>query len=127
MTAGLQLPDAFDYIDHTGNEGKDSRHHHDEPQRQKSQLQHHPRNRAHLTNGRDLTRPTGFNPHFVADEIMQDGRADQNDRVTGNDENRKPYRKFSVIGIALAPIGNAQGDDTAQEQTLIGDRVENYA
>src|SRR4029077_3293959 len=114
-TVSLQLAEAFDDIDHPGNEGEYSRHRHDEPQRQKSQLQHHPRNRAHLTNGRDLTRPTRFHPHFVADEIMQDGRADQNDRVAGNDQNGEPYRKFSVIGIALAPISNAQGDDTAQE------------
>src|SRR5438105_3268361 len=127
LTSGLQLADASDDIDHAGNEGEDSRHHHDEPQWQKSQLQHHPRDRAHLTNSRDLASPTWFNPHFIADEIMQDGGADQNDRVAGNDENRKPYRKFSVIGIALAPISNAQGDDTAQEQTLIGDRVENNA
>src|SRR5882724_3280754 len=81
VTFGLQLADAFHDVDHPGNEGEDSRHHHDEPQRQKSQLQHHPRDRAHLTNSRDFSRPTWFHAHFVADEIMQDGRADQNDRV----------------------------------------------
>ena len=83
VTFGLQLPDASDHINHAGNKGEDSRHDHDEPQRQKSQLQHHPCDRAHLTNGRNLARPTWFHPHFVADEIMQDGRADQNDSVAG--------------------------------------------
>src|SRR5437773_9111586 len=58
---------------------------------------------------------------------MQDGGTDQNDGVAGNDENREPYRKFSVIGIALTPIANAQGDDAAQEQPFIGDRIENNA
>src|SRR5436309_2418783 len=115
VTFGLQLPDAFDDINHTRNEGEDPRHDHDEPQRQKSQLQHHPRDRAHLTNGRHLTRPTWFHPHFVADEIMQDGGTDQNNRVAGNDENREPCRKFSVIGIALTPIGNAQSNDATKE------------
>src|SRR5207249_11572079 len=109
VTFRLQLADAFDNIDQPRNEGEDSRNDHDKPQRQKSQLQHHPRDCAHLTNSRDLARPTWFHPHFVADEIMQDGRADQNDRVAGNDENREPHWKFSVVGIALAPIGNAQG------------------
>src|SRR5437773_3446953 len=127
VTFGLQLPDAFDDINHTRNEDEDSRHDHDEPQRQKSQLQHHPRDRAHLTNSRHLARPTWFQPHFVADEIMQNSGTDQNYRVARNDENREPYRKFSVIGIALAPIGNAQGDDAAQQQTFVGDRVENNA
>src|SRR5438132_6470565 len=72
VTLLLQLADAFDDINHTRNEGEDSRHDHDKPQRQKSQLQHHPCDRAHLTNGRDLARPTWFHAHFVADEIMED-------------------------------------------------------
>src|SRR5207248_10442055 len=85
VTFRLQLADAFDNIDQPGNEGEDSGNDDDKPQRQKSQLQHHPRDCAHLTNGRDLARPTWFHPHFVADEIMQNGRADQNDCVAGND------------------------------------------
>src|SRR5207244_2319308 len=85
-------------------EGEDSRHDHDEPQREKSQLQHHPCDRAHLTNRRNLTGPTWFHPHFVANEIMQDGGTDQNDRVARNDENREPYWKFSIIRNALAIV-----------------------
>ena len=56
---------------------------------------------------------------------MQDRSAHQNNGVAGNDEDWEPYRKFSVIRIALAPISDAQRNDAAQEQTFVGDRVEN--
>jgi len=120
----LQLPDPFDHVNDTGNGGENSRYGYNKPQREKSQLQHDPRDRAHLTNGRNLPCPTRFHLQFVADKIMQDGGAHQNYGVAGNDEDREPNRKFSVIRIALAPISDAQRNDAAQEQTFVGDRVE---
>src|SRR5690242_1731569 len=123
----LQLPHAFDHINHSRNRGENSRYYYDKPQRQKSQLQHDPRDRTHLTNRRYFAGPTGSHLHFVADEIMQDGCADQNDSIACDNENRKPGWEPSIFGIYLAPVADAQSDDPTQEQTFIRDRVEDGA
>ncbi len=58
---------------------------------------------------------------------MQDPSADQNDGVPSDDENREPCWKSAVIGVDFAPIADAQSDNAAEEQALVGDRVENRA
>jgi hypothetical protein len=124
VTFRLQLPDAFDHINDTGNGSENSGNYHDKPQREKSQLQHHPRDRAHLTNRRHFARPARFHLHLVADEIMQDRRAYQNDRITRDNENRKPGREPSVFGIYFAPVADTKSNDSAQEQTFVRNRIE---
>ena len=124
---GLQLPHAFDHINHSRNRGENSRDGYDEPQGQKAQLQHDPPDRAHLTNCRHLASPARFHLHFVADEIMQDGCAHQNDRIACDNENGKPGWEPSILGIHLAPVADAQSNDPAQEQTFVRDRVEDSA
>src|SRR5690349_3928007 len=111
----LQLPHAFDHVNHSRNRGENSRYAHDKPQRQKSQLQHDPCDRAHLTNRRHLPSPTRFHLHFVADEIMQDGCTDQNDSIACDNENRKPGWEPPIFGIYLAPVTDTQSNDPAQE------------
>ena len=64
--------------------------------------------------------------HFAVEQ-MQYTRADENDSISRDNENGKPCRKSSVIGIDIAPIADAQGDDGAQEQAFIGNRIENRA
>src|SRR5882724_1097072 len=64
--------------------------------------------------------------HFAVEQ-MQYTRADENDGISGDNENGKPGWKSSVLGIDIAPIADAQGDDGAQEQAFIGNRIENRA
>jgi hypothetical protein len=127
VPAGLQLANAFQHVNDSRNRREHTGDDHDEGERQKSQLQHHPCDRAHLANGRDLSGPARFHFHFVADEIMENDRADEDHRVARDDENGKPDRKFSVGGIVLAPIADAQRDDAAQKESFVRERIENHA
>jgi len=79
-----------------------------------------------LANGRDFSSPARFHFHFVPDEKVQDDCTDKNDGVSSNNENRKPRGKFSIFRIAFTPVADAQGDDRAEEQTLIGEGIKNH-
>src|SRR6266446_2742075 len=121
VTFGLQLANAVEDVDHTGDEGENSGDDDDEEQWKEAQLQHYPRDRAHLANGRDFASPTRFHFDF-ADEQLQNSRADQNNDVTCDHQNRKPGREFSVIRLDLAPVADAQGNDSAKEQSFVCNR-----
>src|SRR5256886_14684817 len=127
LPASLQLANALQYVNDARDESEHARHHHDKGEGKKAQLQHHPRDRAHLANGGDFSGPARFHFHFVADEIMENDRADQDDRVAGNDEDRKPNRKFSVVGIGFAPVADAESNNATQEQAFVRDWIENCA
>src|SRR5438552_14680431 len=58
---------------------------------------------------------------------MQHTRADENHSDSRDNENGKPGWKSSVLGIDIAPIADAQGNNGAQEQSFIGNRIENRA
>src|SRR5438477_826149 len=120
MSSGLELAHAVHYINDAGDESENSRDSDNENERKKMQLQHDPTDRAHLANGCNFSGPDRFHPHFIADEIVQDPSADQDYRVPRDDKNREPRRKSAVVGIDFAPIANAQGDDAAEQQSLVG-------
>src|SRR6266478_1232047 len=58
---------------------------------------------------------------------MQYTRADENHGISRDNENWKPGWKSSVLRVDIAPIADAQGNDGAQEQAFIGNRIENCA
>src|SRR5437879_1668533 len=53
--------------------------------------------------------------------------ADENDGIACDNENGEPCRKSSVFRIDIAPVADAQGNDGAQEQAFIRNRIENRA
>ena len=89
------------------------------------QLQHHPRDRAHLADSRNFACPVRFHFHFAVEQ-MQDDRAHEDDSIACDDENWEPRGKSPVIRIELAPVRDAQRDDAAEEQALVRDRIEDY-
>src|SRR5216684_3512248 len=58
---------------------------------------------------------------------MEHGTTNENNRVARDDEDRKPRWKSAVLRIGFAPVADTQGDDAAEEQTFVSDRIENYA
>ncbi len=84
-------------------------------------LQHDPSNRDHLRNSRDFTGPPRSHVHF-ADEQMQYARADENDGIARDNEDREPGWESAVLRIDIAPITDAQCDDAAQKQSFVGPR-----
>src|SRR5438876_9736594 len=126
MSFGLQLADAIHHVNHAGDQSEKSRDDADEKQRKKTQLEHHPPDSAHLANGRNFTGPIRFD-EYLAVQQMQNNRAYEDDSVPRDHENRKPSREPSVFRINLAPVADAQCDNAAQEQTFVGDWIENHA
>src|SRR5262245_59333344 len=57
---------------------------------------------------------------------MKDRAANENDRVTCDNQDWKPGREFSVMLIACAPITNAQSNDAAEEKAFVCNRIEYY-
>src|SRR5437660_2145038 len=125
MSLSLQLTHAFHHVDDARNKSKNTGDEDNEDERKEVKLQHHPGDSAHLANGCYFSGPTWFYPHFIADEIGQDDGTDQNDGVARDNENEKPCRKSAVIGIDFAPVAYAQGDDAAEQQSLVRNRIEN--
>src|SRR5436190_13361073 len=58
---------------------------------------------------------------------MKHRAADHNDRVACDDEDRKPCGKFSIMLIARTPVADAESNDAAEQQSFVGDRIENHA
>ena len=111
---GLQLAHTIHHVNDAGNECENPGDDDNEEQGKKMQLQHHPRDRAHLANGRNFAGPIRLDLHFAIEQ-MQDNRADEDDGVAGDDENGKPRRKSSVIRVKFAPVRDTQRDDAAEE------------
>src|SRR5678815_97295 len=76
----LQLAHAIHYVNHARQEREKSSANHNVKQRNKAELQHHPSNRDHLADSRNLTRPPWFDLHFAVEKI-QNGGADENDGI----------------------------------------------
>ena len=125
MSLSLQLTHAFHHVDDARNKSKNAGDEDNEDERKEMKLQHHPGDSAHLANSCYFSGPTWFYPHFIGDEIVQDDGTDQNDGVARDNENGKPCRKSAVIGIDFAPVAYAQGDDAAEQQSLVRNRIEN--
>ena len=89
-------------------------------------MQHHPADGDHLQNGGDFARPVRFHIHFAVEQIKHD-RADEDDGVACDDEDRKPDGEPAVVGIGFTPVADAERDDAAEEQTFIGDRIQDNA
>src|SRR5436190_23036847 len=58
---------------------------------------------------------------------MKHRAPEKNYGIARDYEDRKPGRKFSVMRIYLAPITDAQRNNSAEEKSLVGDRIENCA
>src|SRR5664279_3096685 len=58
---------------------------------------------------------------------MKHRAANHNDYIARDDKNGKPYRKFSVMLVARAPIADAEGNDAAEQKSFVGDRVQNHS
>src|SRR5205823_14315695 len=52
---------------------------------------------------------------------------DQNDHVARYDEDGKPCGKFSVMRVAWAPVVDAERNDASEQQSFVGDRIEDHA
>jgi hypothetical protein len=63
--------------------------------------------------------------NVFAIEQIKDDCAHEDYGVTRDDENGKPRREPSIIRINVAPVADAQRNDAAQKQALIGERIEN--
>ena len=72
---GLQLAHTIHYVNDAGHECENSGDDDNEEQGKKMQLQHHPRDRAHLANSRNFAGPIWFHLHLAVKQ-MQDTRAD---------------------------------------------------
>src|SRR5947207_4414290 len=57
---------------------------------------------------------------------MKHRAADHNDRVARYDEDGKPCRKCSVMLIARAPVADAERNDAAEQESLVGDGIEDH-
>src|SRR5207248_4008614 len=127
MSFGLQLAHPVQNVNHARNYRKNTRNYHNKKKRKQTQLQHYPRDRAHLANSRYFAGPTWFHSHFVADEQMQNHCADKDDRVACNHKDRKPRGKASIFRIGLTPVADTQCDDAAQKQTFVCNWIEIYS
>src|SRR5262245_16908565 len=58
-------------------------------------------------------------------EQIQDKRPDKKNGVARNYEHREPHREFSAFRFNLAPARKAQRNDTAQQQSLVSNGIEN--
>jgi len=76
--------------------------------------------RDHLEGGRGFAHPAWFYLDF-ADEVMEQGGADEDDGIASDDEDGEPEGKF------VGPIAEAEGDDGGEEEAFVGDGVEDDA
>ncbi len=113
VSLGLQLPHALHHINDAGHESEDSGDNDDKGEWKETQLQHDPRNRAHLADSGGFSGPARFYFHFISNEKMQNQSTDENYGITRDHEHGKPDRKFSVIRIALTPVADAERNDSA--------------
>ena len=74
----------------------------------------------HLQRGGGFADPARFH-HHLADKIMQNDRAGNNDDIARDDEHRKPDGKF------IRPVAEAERDDGREQQALVGDGIEDHA
>src|SRR5437762_11096709 len=58
---------------------------------------------------------------------MKHRAAHHNDRVARDDEDGKPCRKSSVMLVARAPVADAERNDAAEQESLVGDGIEDHA
>ncbi len=68
----------------------------------------------------------GRTAHLAVEE-MKHRAADHDDGVAADHEHREPGGKSSVLRIDVAPVADAQRDDSAEEQALVRDRIEDDA
>ena len=59
-------------------------------------------------------------------EQMKDNCTNKNDGIAGDHEHRKPGGKSPILRI-FTPVADAKGDDSAEKQAFVGDRVEDDA
>ena len=64
MPLGLQLMHARQHVNDAGDKCENAGHGDNKSEREKTQLQHHPRDRAHLANGSHFSGPTRSYPNF---------------------------------------------------------------
>src|SRR6185436_19439332 len=119
-----QLAHTIHYVNHAREEREKSSANHDVKQGKKAELQHHPCDRDHLADCRNFTRPPWSHLHFAVEQI-ENGGADENDGVARDNQNGEPCRESTVIGIDVAPITDAQCNDTAEQQAFVRNGVEN--
>src|SRR5206468_10412885 len=74
--------------------------------------------------GRHFSSPIWFHLNLAIKQI-KNHCAHQDYGVTRDDENGKPRREPSIIRINVAPVADAERNDTAQKQALVGERIEN--
>ena len=120
----LQLPDAICHINDPGDRRENASRNYNIEQGNQTQLQHHPTDGDHLQNSRYFSSPVWFHVHF-SNEQIQHARADEKNGIARNYKNREPGRKTAVAGVELAPVTDAQADDGAKEQTLVGNWIKN--
>src|SRR3954454_7695934 len=58
---------------------------------------------------------------------MEHGAAEKDDGIPRDDEDGEPGREFSIMRVDLAPVADAQGDDSAKEKALDRNGIENCA
>ena len=63
----------------------------------------------------------------MSDQKIEHCGSDENNGIARNHQDREPNGKTAILWIDFAPVTNAQGDDPAQKQTLIGNRIEDYS
>ena len=125
MPLRLQLLHASSHVNNPGNESEQSRGGDHINERKEVQLKHDPGNRRHLQDRRHFAGPAWSYLHFPI-KNMEHSTADEDDRVPRDDEHRKPGGKSAIIRI-VAPVSDAEGNDAAEEQTFVRDRIENNA
>src|ERR1051325_4463035 len=124
VTGSLQLANSFYDVNDAGDKREETGASDNQKQWEKSKLEHDPADGDHLQNGGDFAGPIRFHIDFAIKQIKH-ARADENDGVARDHQDRKPDREVAIIGIGFAPVANAQSDDAAEEQTFVGDRIEN--
>ena len=87
---------------------------------EKIELEHVARDRDHLQRGRDLAGPTRLDPHRTIQHVQRD-RTRHDDDIARDDEQGKPHGKLET------PVAQAERDDAREEQTFVGDWVEDFA
>ena len=83
------------------------------------ELEHDPAEGDHLSQGADFAGPMRLDGDPTIDEIKNPNANDDFD-VARDDEDEEPHRKTPI----LAPVHQGQGDKAGEEESLVGEGIE---